>query len=100
MTTKALMIAEIEDDTERSDSTAIGKKINAAIRHYQPRRFWFNESRSVTFNTVAGTDLYTFVTIGTEFYRVDSVAVTIDTDDVRYLDRMNYVDLSALADNN
>lgn len=100
MTTKAIMIAEIESDTERSDSTAIGNKINAAIRHYQPRRFWFNESRSVTFNTVAGTDLYTFATIGTEFYRVDSVAMTIDTEDVRYLDRMNYVELSDLADNN
>lgn len=100
MTTKATMIAEIESDTERSDSTAIGNKINAAIRHYQPRRFWFNESRSVTFNTVAGTDLYTFVIIGTEFYRVDSVQVTIGTDDVRHLDRMNYVDLAALADNN
>jgi hypothetical protein len=100
MTTKAIMIAEIESDTERSDTTAIGKKIDAAIRHYQPRRFWFNESRSVTFNTVASTDLYTFATIGTEFYRVDSVAVTIASGDVRYLDRMNYVDLSELADNN
>jgi hypothetical protein len=100
MTTKAIMIAEIESDTERSDSTAIGLKIDAAIRQYQPRRFFFNESRSVTFNTVAGTDLYTFATIGTEFYRVDSVQVTIGTDDVRHLDRMNYLDLAAMADNN
>lgn len=100
MTTKAIMIAEIEDDTERDDSAAIGKKIDAAIRHYQPRRFWFNESRSVTFNTVASTDLYTFVTIGTEFYRIDKVAVTISAGDVRELDRMNYVDLGQLADNN
>lgn len=94
------MISEIESDTERSDSTAIGLKIDAAIRQYQPRRFWFNESRSVTFNTVAGTDLYTFATIGTEFYRVDSVQVTIGTDDVRHMERMNYVDLAAIADNN
>lgn len=100
MTTKAIMISEIEDDTERSDTTAIGKKIDAAIRHYQPRRFWFNESRSVTFNTVAGTDIYTFATIGTEFYRVDSVQVTISAGDVRFLDRMNYVDLAALANDN
>lgn len=103
MTTKATMIAEIESDTERSDSTAIGLKIDAAIRQYQPRRFWFNESRAVTFNTVAGTDLYRFGTgleITTEFYRVDSVQVTIGTDDVRHLDRMNYVDLAAIADNN
>jgi hypothetical protein len=100
MTTKTIMIAEIESDTERSDTTAIGNKIDAAIRHYQPRRFWFNESRAVTFNTVAGTDLYTFTTIGTEFYRIDGVFVTIGTDDVRELTRRNYVDLEFLAGNN
>lgn len=100
MTTKAIMIAEIESDTERSDTVAIGLKIDAAIRQYQPRRFWFNESRSVTFNTVAGTDLYTFATIGTEFYQVDEVFATIGTDDVRELARMNYADLEFLAGNN
>ncbi len=100
MTTKTIMIAEIESDTERSDTTAIGKKIDAAIRHYQPRRLWFNESRTVTFNTVAGTDFYTFATIGTEFYRVDSAQVTISAGDVRFLDRRNYVDLEFTANNN
>lgn len=103
MTTLGTMIAEIESDTERSDSTAITAKIEAAIRHYQPRRFFFNESRSITFNTVAGTDVYRFGTgleITTEFYRLDSVWITIDTEDVRELTRCNYVDLEATADNN
>lgn len=100
MTTRGTMISEIASDTERSDTTAITAKINAAIRHYSPRRFWFNESRTVTFNTAAGTDFYTFATIGTEFYRVDSVQVTISAGDVRFLDRVNYVDLEAIANNN
>jgi hypothetical protein len=91
------MLAEMADDMERSDSAAFTSKINAAIRHYQPRRFSFNESRSVTFNTVASTDTYSFTTIGTEFYRIDSVFVTIDTDDVRELTLMNYRTMEELA---
>lgn len=103
MTTLGTMIAEIESDTERSDSTAITAKIEAAIRHYQPRRFFFNESRSITFNTVASTDTYRFGTgleITTEFYRIDSAWITIAADDVRALERRNYADLEGTADNN
>lgn len=81
MTTLATMIDEIQDDTLRTssdDETAIRTKITAAIRHYQPKRFWFNESRAVTFSTVSGTDLYRFgagLEITTEFYRIDGVYV-------------------------
>jgi hypothetical protein len=103
MTTKAIMIAEIESDTERSDSTAIGKKIDAAIRHYQPRRLFFNESRSITFSTVASTDTYRFgagLEITTEFYRIDGAWITIAAEDVRELTRRNYTDLEGTADNN
>lgn len=96
------MLAEIQSDTERSstaDVTAMRSKIAAAVRHYQPRRFFFNESRSVTFNTVADTDTYRFGTdIGTEFYRLDGVFITIGTDDVRELDRRAYTDIEVLAD--
>jgi len=88
MSTRAAMISEMEDDMERSDSTAFTSKINAAIRQYQPKRFWFNESRSVTFSLVASTDTYSFTTIGTEFYRIDGVFLTVD--DVRELDRWDY----------
>jgi hypothetical protein len=103
MTTKAIMIAEIESDTERSDTTAIGKKIDAAIRHYQPRRLFFNESRSITFSTVASTDTYRFgagLEITTEFYRIDGAWITIAAEDVRELTRRNYTDLEGTADNN
>jgi len=76
MTTRSIMLAEMADDMERSDSTAFTNKINAAIRHYQPTRFWFNESRSITFSTVDGTDTYGFGTdITTEFYTIDGVYI-------------------------
>jgi hypothetical protein len=90
MSTRAEMIAEMASDMERSDSAAFTSKINAAIRQYQPRRFWFNESRSVTFQTTASTDTYSFSTIGTEFYRIDGVFLTVASDDVRELERWDY----------
>ena len=92
------MLAEMEDDMERSDNAAFVSKINAAIRHYQSRRFWFNESRAITFPTVASTDVYTFDDIGTEFYSLDGVFITIAADDVRELARGNYVAMEATAD--
>lgn len=92
MTTKQTMITEIESDTERSDTTAIGLKIDAAIRFYQKKRFWFNESRDVTFNTVASTTSYSYATIGTEFYKVDGVYLT-NGSEVVDLCRANYTAL-------
>lgn len=96
MTTRGALKTEIADDMER-DETADGARIlsaiSSAIKFYQPKRFFFNESRSVTFNTVAATDLYTFATIGTEFYRIDSAFITIASGDVRPLDRADYIDL-------
>lgn len=90
MTTRAAMIAEMEDEMDRSDSTAFTSKIDAAIRQYQPKRFWFNETRTVTFSLAASTDTYSFTTIGTEFYRIDGVFLTVDSDDVRELARWDY----------
>jgi len=92
MSTKQAMITEIESDTERSDTTAIGLKIDAAIRFYQPKRFWFNESRDVTFNTVASTASYSYADIGTEFYKLDGVFLT-NGSSVIELDRVNYTAL-------
>lgn len=95
MTTLATMLAEIQADMERSsasDITAQRAKINAAIRHYQPKRFWFNESRAVTFNTVASTAVYTFATIGTEFYKIDGVYLT-NGSAITELERVNYTEL-------
>jgi hypothetical protein len=107
MTTRAIMLAEIQADTGRTATaqvTAMTAKINAAIRHYQPKHFWFNETRAATFNTVVGTDVYTFntaTTTGTipyEFYRIDGVWMTFAAGDVRELDVEDYAVLEAEAD--
>lgn len=59
MTTLALLKAEIADDLDRTDLTAaIASEITKAIRFYQNTRFYFNESRDETFDTVAGQKLY------------------------------------------
>lgn len=95
MTTLAVMLAEMQSDMERSSSsdvTAMRAKINAAIRHYQPKRFWFNESRSVTFDTVASTAVYTFATIGTEFYKIDGAFLTNGSEIIE-LERVNYTEI-------
>jgi len=99
MTTKQAMIDEISSDTERGSSTeltAIGSKIDAAIRFYQPKRFWFNETRDVVVNTVAATDSYSYATIGTEFYKVDGVFLT-NGSNVLELERVNYTDLETVS---
>jgi len=83
MTTQAAMIAEILDDTERGagETAAVRDKIAAAIRYYQPKRFWFNETRDVTFDTVPGQIDYPFPlgTPGAVFYTIDAAIVTQGT---------------------
>ncbi len=98
MATRAEMIAEMEDEMDRSDATAFASKISAAIRKFQKERFWFNESRSVTFNTVQGTSDYSFATIGTEFYTIDAAFIT-DGSTVRELGNQDYVRLEYLLGN-
>jgi hypothetical protein len=107
MTTLAIMLAEIQSDTGRTATaqvTAMRSKISAAIRHYQPKRFWFNETRSATFNTVIGTDTYAFNTATTtgaipyEFYKIDGVWVTFAAGDVREMDVEDYALLEADSD--
>jgi hypothetical protein len=86
---RAAMIAEMEDDIDRSDTTAFVNKINAAIRHFQPMRFWFNESRETTFNTTGDQQDYDFdADVGAFFYEVDGVYVTFGGDiiDIKQVD--------------
>lgn len=92
MTTRGDLISEISQDMSRTSSSAlaiISLKIGAAVRFYQNSRFWFNESESVTFNTVAGQTDYPFdgTTISTEFYKIDGVFIAtanIDPVDLTY----------------
>lgn len=60
MTTLAALVAEIEDDLARSDvNTQIRSAITSAINHYQQERFFFSETRSASFDTVADQSAYT-----------------------------------------
>lgn len=94
------MIAEIESDTERSDTAAIRNKIAAAIRKHQRRRFWFNESRDATFNTVIDQADYAFGTeITPEFYAVDGLFLT-EGSNVYSLKPADYRSLEILLDAN
>jgi hypothetical protein len=59
MTTFATLRNAVADDLERSDlATQIGTEINNAIREHSRRRLWFNQSRSLTFSTVAAQEFY------------------------------------------
>lgn len=92
MTTRATMLTEILDDMERgsADNARVLSAISSAIKFYQPKRFFFNESRSVTFGTVAADWDYAFpADISTEFYRID-LAVREDADGDCPLDLADY----------
>jgi hypothetical protein len=50
----------IANDLTRSDlSSQIVSAAQDAIRFYEPERFWFNQTRSLTFQTVPGQNTYT-----------------------------------------
>jgi len=59
MTTLAVLKAKIASDLVRSDlTTQIAEEIDLAIKHYQSTRFYFNETRTKTFDTVASQTWY------------------------------------------
>lgn len=60
MTTLAIMKARIADELgDRHDiDSQIAYAINDAITAYQDERWWFNETRALTFTTVAEQDFY------------------------------------------
>jgi hypothetical protein len=60
MSTYGEMQTTIADELDRSDlASQIQKAIKTAIKKYQRKRFFFNEARSLTFNTVDGQEFYT-----------------------------------------
>lgn len=85
MTTLAIMKARIASDLRRDDLTDdIADYISEAIEDFQQERFWFNESRSFTFNTVVNTQRYTSVEFPdvVNIIKVDSAYATFG--DARY----------------
>jgi len=60
MSTLGVMKARVADELARSDLTSqIASAIGDAVAAYQTERFFFNESRDVTFPTVPGQEFYT-----------------------------------------
>lgn len=60
MSTLTIMKARIADELARADLTSqIAYAISDAIKAYQGERFMFNESRALTFTTVADQEFYT-----------------------------------------
>lgn len=58
--TRAQMKLDIAAELGRPDlTTAIASKIAEAIDFYQAERFWWSESRDITFSTVAAQEFYT-----------------------------------------
>jgi len=106
MSTLADMKAEIAADIGRSDMTDyIATVISKAIARMQRKRFWFNETRDLTFDTVAGTYQYDTFTSGP----VTSLDDVLEIDDVWLEDggirkaplvRIPYEDMEYLTDSN
>jgi hypothetical protein len=71
----------IADELKRADLTSqIALEIQSAIAYYQGTRFYFNERRDVTFNTVASQEFYTSSDIAnlTLIQEFDAVTVTVN----------------------
>lgn len=78
MSTLAELKTEIADDLDRTDLTSqIEREISRAIAFYQPTRFFFNETRDVTFSTVAAQSLYTVADSADipNFYEIDQICI-------------------------
>lgn len=59
MTTLTVMKQRIADEVARSDlTTMIAYAISDAIAYYQSKRFFFNESREITFDTADEQEFY------------------------------------------
>lgn len=101
MTTLAIMKARVADELARSDLTSqIAYAITDAIERYQPDRFWFNESRDLTFSTVASQEYYTSAdnALIPDIYAIDYVAITVSST-VHSLSRYSPEQMEGLSDN-
>lgn len=81
MPTLGEISARIADDLARVDlTTQIKAEVLDSIRDYQGRRFWFNETRAYTFNTVVGQSDYTLAVASgfSDFTEVDWLQITVN----------------------
>ena len=90
--------ARIADDLNRTDlTTQIQNAILRAIRHYERRKWWFNELRSDTFVTVASQEYYAaaanadipnLISIDTLRLTVNSTYLDLTQRNFDYIDRI------------
>lgn len=103
MSNLGTMKSRIADELARSDlASQIAFAIMDAIEAYQPERMFFNESRNITFATVAGTQDYTALTgdvsLVKDIYAIDHVHITIGST----VDELDYIypeEFDLLSDN-
>lgn len=96
MSTYTEMQALIADDLDRSDLTSqIQRAIKHAIQHYEKQRFFFNESRALTFSTVDGQEFYTSADSSDipNLLMIDIAKLTVSAGDAYELDRVPYSEL-------
>jgi hypothetical protein len=101
MTTLTILKADILDDLARSDLvSATADAITRAIKFYQPTRFYFNESRDLTFSTVAAQSRYSSSDDADipYFYALDGVFITVSGQN-RALKPIDVSEFEFLTDN-
>ena len=74
------MTARIANEIRRSDlSSEIAQEVQDAIKFYEAERFWFSESRTNTFSTVAAQEFYSSadLSIMPNIIKIDEAVITI-----------------------
>lgn len=95
------MKTRIASEMERSDLTSfIPNAIQDAIKTHETKRFWFNESRDLTFSTVAGQRIYTSADASwiASIIEIDALYVTVGGQN-RCLRRRDATEIELSADN-
>jgi hypothetical protein len=97
------MKTRIANEMERSDLLSggfISNAIQDAIKLHEQRRFWFNESRDLTFNTVAAQRIYTASDAAwiASILTIDELFVTVGGQN-RCLRRREAAEIELMADN-
>jgi hypothetical protein len=98
MTILSVLQARIADDLARPDLTnQIANAINDAIAHYASTRFFFTETRTASFDTVAGQSYYSSADDADipDMYEVDAAQITV-SGNVYDLDRDDAVALEEM----
>ncbi len=91
------MLDRIADETRYTGSaerTIFGLCIQDAIAHYEVERFWWNEARALTFNTVANQRNYTSSDAANIPYILEFDIVTLarSASDIYALEKQDWVD--------